>query len=202
MAPNLPSQAPVVIIGGGIIGLSTLYHLAARGVEAVLLERRKLASGTTWHAAGIVGQLRDSTAQTALGKYTAKLFRDLEAETGQATGYKQSGTLNLALGEVRHEQLLRQHDHAARMEIESEILDREQIAALWPTIEVDDVRSGLLLPSNGQVNAMDVATALSKGARARGGQVLRTAGSIVSIFSTAGSAPYSQNKVPSPPTAC
>ena len=171
MAPNLPSQAPVVIIGGGIIGLSTLYHLAARGVEAVLLERRKLASGTTWHAAGIVGQLRDSTAQTALGKYTAKLFRDLEAETGQATGYKQSGTLNLALGEVRHEQLLRQHDHAARMEIESEILDREQIEALWPTIEVDDVRSGLLLPSNGQVNAMDVATALSKGARARGGQV-------------------------------
>ena len=171
MAPNLPSQAPVVNIGGGIIGLSTLYHLAARGVEAVLLERRKLASGTTWHAAGIVGQLRDSTAQTALGKYTAKLFRDLEAETGQATGYKQSGTLNLALGEVRHEQLLRQHDHAARMEIESEILDREQISALWPTIEVDDVRSGLLLPSNGQVNAMDVATALSKGARARGGQV-------------------------------
>ena len=171
MAPNLPSQAPVVIIGGGIIGLSTLYHLAARGVEAVLLERRKLASGTTWHAAGIVGQLRDSTAQTALGKYTAKLFRDLEAETGQATGYKQSGTLNLALGEVRHEQLLRHDDHAARMEVESEILDREQIAALWPTIRVDDVRSGLLVPSNGQVNALDVATALSKGARARGGQV-------------------------------
>ena len=136
MASNLPSQAPVVIIGGGIIGLSTLYHLAARGVEAVLLERRKLASGTTWHAAGIVGQLRDSTAQTALGKYTAKLFRDLEAETGQATGYKQSGTLNLALGEVRHEQLLRQHDHAARMDVESEILDREQIATLWPTIRV------------------------------------------------------------------
>ena len=171
MAPNLPSQTPVVIIGGGIIGLSTLYHLAARGVQAVLLERRKLASGTTWHAAGIVGQLRDSTAQTALGKYTAKLFRDLEAETGQATGYKQIGTLNLALGEVRHEQLLRQHNHAARMEVESEILDREQIAALWPTIRVEDVRSGLIVPSNGQVNALDVATALSKGARARGGQV-------------------------------
>ncbi len=172
MAADLPSRAPVVIIGGGIIGLSTLYHLALRGISATLLERRKIASGTTWHAAGIVGQLRDSSAQTALGKYTAKLFRELETETGQATGYKQSGTLNLALGEVRHEQLLRQHDHAARMEVETQILGREQIAALWPTIRVDDVRSGLLVPSNGQVNALDVAIALSKGARARGAQLV------------------------------
>ena len=74
---SLPDTAPVVIIGGGIIGTSTLYHLAQRRIQAVLLERKKLASGTTWHAAGIVGQLRDSTAQTELGKYTAKLFRCL-----------------------------------------------------------------------------------------------------------------------------
>jgi glycine/D-amino acid oxidase-like deaminating enzyme len=88
MTNTLPSQAPVIILGGGIIGVSTLYHLAHRGVAAVLLERKRIASGTTWHAAGIVGQLRDSTSQTELGKYTAKLFQDLEIETGQATGYK------------------------------------------------------------------------------------------------------------------
>ena len=86
MTQELPSAAPVVIIGGGVIGMSTLYHLAHRGVAAVLVERRRIASGTTWHAAGIVGQLRDSTAQTELGKYTARLFRELEEETGQGTG--------------------------------------------------------------------------------------------------------------------
>ena len=91
MNKTLPEKAPVVIVGGGIIGMSTLYHLAHRGVAAVLIERRKIASGTTWHAAGIVGQLRDSNSQTELGKYTARLFRDLEEETGQGTGYKQNG---------------------------------------------------------------------------------------------------------------
>ena len=100
MTKVLPDKAPVVIIGGGIIGVSALYHLAHRGVDAVLFERKKIASGTTWHAAGIVGQLRDSTSQTELGKYTAKLFETLEIETGQATGYKQNGTINIALGDV------------------------------------------------------------------------------------------------------
>ena len=129
---GLPDHAPVVIIGGGIIGVSTAYHLAHRGVPAVLLERRRLASGTTWHAAGIVGQLRDSTAQTELGKYTARLFRDLEEETGQGTGYKQNGTINLALGPVRHEQLLRSHDHAGRMGINSRMMSPDEIAEIWP----------------------------------------------------------------------
>ena len=169
--PDLPSSAPVVIVGGGIIGVSTLYHLAKRGVAAVLLERRKLASGTTWHAAGIVGQLRDSTAQTELGKYTARLFGELEVETGQATGYKPNGTINLALGEVRHEQLLRSHDHAVRMGIPTHLLTREELSEKWPWIEVDDVRSAFFVPSNGQVNPLDVTVALSKGARAKGAQV-------------------------------
>ncbi len=165
---TLPESAPMVIIGGGIVGVSTLYHLAHRGVPAVLLERRKIASGTTWHAAGIVGQLRDSTAQTELGKYTAKLFQDLEAETGQATGYKQNGTINIALGNVRHEQLLRSHDHAARMGIATHMLCREEVAEKWPWIVTDDIKSGLLVPSNGQVNPLDVSVALDKGARALG----------------------------------
>jgi 4-methylaminobutanoate oxidase (formaldehyde-forming) len=168
---NLPQSAPIVILGGGIVGVSTLYHLAARGVPAVLLERKRLASGTTWHAAGIVGQLRDSAAQTELGKYTARLFRDLEEETGQGTGYKQNGTLNVALGEVRHEQLLRSHDHAARMGIETRLLSAEEVGEIWPWIARDDIRAGFLVPSNGQVNPLDVTMALARGARARGAQV-------------------------------
>lgn len=171
MEHRLPDQAPVVVIGGGIIGVSTLYHLAHRGVAAVLLERRKIASGTTWHAAGIVGQLRDSTAQTELGKYTARLFQTLEQETGQATGYKQNGTINIALGDVRHEQLLRSHDHAARMGIPSQMISPQEVKEHWPGLIIDDVRAGFFVPSNGQVNALDVTTALAKGARQQGAAI-------------------------------
>ena len=171
MASQLPEKAPAVIIGGGIIGVSVLYHLALRDVPGVLIERKKIASGTTWHAAGIVGQLRDSSAQTELGKYTAKLFQTLEEETGQATGYRQNGTINLALSDVRHEQLLRSHDHAARMGIESHILSVPELRERWPWVETDDVKSAFFVPSNGQVNPLDVSVALSKGARARGAKV-------------------------------
>lgn len=172
MTRPLPDQAPVVIIGGGIIGVSTLYHLAHRGVCAVLIERRKIASGTTWHAAGIVGQLRDSTAQTELGKYTARLFEDLEIETGQGTGYKQNGTLNLALSDLRHEQLLRSHDYAARMGLPTRMLSVPELLDHWPDLETGDVKSAFFVPSNGQVNPLDVSTALVKGARARGARIL------------------------------
>ena len=171
MTQHLPTTAPAVIIGGGIIGMSTLYHLAHRGVPAVLIERKRIASGTTWHAAGIVGQLRDSTAQTELGKYTARLFRDLEEETGQGTGYKQNGTINISLSDVRHEQLLRTHDHATRMGIPSQMLSPEEVSGHWPALVIDDVQSGLFVPSNGQVNPLDVTIALSKGARQKGAQV-------------------------------
>ncbi len=168
----LPPSAPAVIIGGGIIGVSTLYHLAKKGMEgAVLLERKQLASGTTWHAAGIVGQLRESSAQTELSKYTARLFTELEIETGQATGYKQNGTLHLALSDIRAEQLLRNQDHAARMKIESRILSVEDINELWPLVDTSDVHCGFLVPSNGQVNPLDVTQALAKGAKARGAQI-------------------------------
>lgn len=171
MNKALPDKASVVIIGGGIIGVSALYHLAHRGVDAVLFERKKIASGTTWHAAGIVGQLRDSTSQTELGKYTAKLFETLEIETGQATGYKQNGTINIALGDVRHEQLLRSHDHAARMGIETRMLTVAELKEFWPEIDISDVKSAFHVPSNGQVNPLDVSVALSKGARALGARV-------------------------------
>lgn len=98
MATALPERCRVVVIGGGIIGASVLYHLAKDGItDAVLLERDRFASGTTWHAAGIVGQLRDSKAQTELAQYTTELFQSLEAETGQATGYRENGSISVAL---------------------------------------------------------------------------------------------------------
>lgn len=169
---SLPASAPAVIIGGGIIGVSTLYHLAKSGCAgAVLIERKQLASGTTWHAAGIVGQLRESGAQTELSKYTARLFTELEAETGQATGYKQNGTLHLALSDLRWEQLRRNHDHARRMEVESRLLDRGEVSELWPLVQTADVLGGFFVPSNGQVNPMDVTQALAKGAKANGGLI-------------------------------
>jgi glycine cleavage system aminomethyltransferase T/glycine/D-amino acid oxidase-like deaminating enzyme len=165
----LPGKSSVVIIGGGIIGVSILYHLAKRGItDAILVERKKLASGTTWHAAGIVGQLRESSSQTELAKYTARLFGELENETGQATGYKQNGTINLALSEVRLEQLLRNRDHAQRMNIDAHLLTPEELQESWPWIEYQGVLGGLRVPSNGQVNSMDVTQALAKGARKHG----------------------------------
>ncbi len=171
MTDTFPTQAPAVIIGGGIIGCSVLYHLARRGVPAVLLERKALASGTTWHAAGIVGQLRESSAQTELSKHTVRLFRELEEETGQATGYKQNGTLHLALTDLRMEQLRRNADHAVRMQIEGRLLSAEEARELWPHVDYRNVSGGFFVPSNGQVNPLDVTQALARGARQRGAQV-------------------------------
>lgn len=171
MSEPLPQTAEVVVIGGGIIGVSALYHLAKRGVSAVLLERKQLGSGTTWHAAGIVGQLRDSKAQSALTKYTARLFASLEAETGQATGFKQNGTLHVALSSVRMEQLRRSHDHARRMEIESKICRVDELMELWPWLNPSGILGGFFIPSNGQANPLDVTQALAKGARQAGGAI-------------------------------
>ena len=135
---------------------------------AVLVERRKIASGTTWHAAGIVGQLRDSSAQTELSRYTARLFGEIEAETGQGTGYRQNGSLHLALSEVRMEQLRRTHDHAVRMEIESHLLTVEEAGSLWPHADYRGVLGAFYVPSNGQVNPLDTTRALASGAQGNG----------------------------------
>src|SRR3984893_12423628 len=114
MNTTLPERARVVVIGGGIIGASVLYHLAKDGVsDAVLLERDRFASGTTWHAAGIVGQLREAKAQTELAQYTMSLFQSLEAETGLATGYLENGSMSVALTPQRLESIKRNVSAAA-----------------------------------------------------------------------------------------
>ena len=116
MNAALPEHARIVIIGGGIIGASTLYHLAKGGVQdCVLLERDRFASGTTWHAAGLTTRIRDSRSQSKLVQYTCDLFQSLEAETGQATGYRENGALYIATNPIRHELLKRQASASKHM---------------------------------------------------------------------------------------
>jgi glycine cleavage system aminomethyltransferase T/glycine/D-amino acid oxidase-like deaminating enzyme len=169
MTHPIPTRARVVVIGGGIIGASVLYHLAKDGVtDAVLLERDRFASGTTWHAAGIVGQLRDSKAQTELAQYTTRLFKSLEEETGQATGYRENGSMSVALTPQRLELIRRNVSAAQRMGVDAMLLTPAQIQERWPLLRIDDVLGGQFVPANGQVNPLDVTVALIKGARQHG----------------------------------
>ena len=169
MSSDSPSEAQVVIIGGGVIGCSIAYHLTKLGVsETVLLERRQLTCGTTWHAAGLIGQLRGSNRMTQLAKYTAELYRGLEEETGQATGFKQRGSISLATDEGRFEELKRNVSMAKAFNLQVDVLSPEEVKERYPLINVDDVVGAVAIPSDGQANAVDVTQALAKGARSRG----------------------------------
>ena len=169
MSSQLPERARIVIVGGGIIGASVLYHLTKAGItDVVLLERERVAGGTTWHAAGIVGQLRDSKAQTELAQYTTRLFQSLEQETGQATGYKEHGSMTVALTPQRLELIKRNVSSAQRMGVPCLFLRPEEVKERWPLLETRDVLGGQFVPSNGQVNPLDVTAALLKGAKRNG----------------------------------
>jgi glycine cleavage system T protein len=171
MAKELPNKARVVIIGGGVIGCSIAYHLTKRGVsDVVVLERKQLTSGTTWHAAGLIGQLRDSVNMTQLAKYTAELYLGLEEETGQATGYKVNGSLSTATTEGRMEDMKRRADMAKVFDLEVNVLNPEECQAKYPLIQVDDVIGGIFIPSDGQADPVGITQALAKGARNGGAQ--------------------------------
>ena len=128
MPKALPARADVVIIGGGIVGTSIAYHLTKLGIRnTVLLERKQLTSGTTWHAAGLVGQLRATRNLTELAKYTTGLFEGLEKETGQATGFKQNGSIAIALNDGRLEELKRGASMAKSFGLEVQVISVEEI---------------------------------------------------------------------------
>jgi sarcosine dehydrogenase len=168
-----PTQARIVIIGGGIIGCSTAYHLVRLGwKDVVLLERNKLTSGSTWHAAGLVGQLRSSANITQLLKYSVELYDRLEAETGQATGWKRNGGLRLACNGERMTEIKRQATTAHSFGLEMELLSPKEALALWPIMDISDVVGAAFLPTDGQANPADIAQALAKGARAGGAQII------------------------------
>lgn len=170
MAEGIPERAKVVVVGGGIIGCSIAYHLAKLGFDdVVLLERKHLTSGTTWHAAGLLAQVRPSENQTRLLQYAARLFESLEAETGQSTGFVQKGTLYLALNDARLEILRQTITFAHYLGIaEARILSVPEVAERWPLLNLDGVLGASFLPGTGQLNPVDATQALAKGAKLHG----------------------------------
>ncbi len=170
---NLPSHAEVVIIGGGVIGASIAYHLGKIGVtDVVILERKQLTSGTTWHAAGLVGQLRQTRNLTELAKYSAELFAGLEAETGQATGFRQNGAISLALSDGHMEELRRGASMGRNFGLQVDLLAPGDIAERLPHFDLSGVKGGIFLPKDGTINPVDVTQALATGAKRRGARVL------------------------------
>ena len=169
---QMPTRAQVVIIGGGIVGASVAYHLTELGLtDLVLLEQGQLSCGTTWHAAGLVGQLRASESGTRLVQYSADLYQRLEAETGLATGYKQCGGVTVARTEVRMTQLLRTAAAADAFNLECEILTPAAAKDRYPILETSDLVGAIWLPLDGTANPTDVTQSLAKGARMRGAQI-------------------------------
>ena len=173
MPKFLPNQTSVVIVGGGVVGCSIAYHLVKLGIsDVLLLERKQLSSGTTWHAAGLVGQLRATQNLTQLAKYSTDLYTRLEAETGQATGFKQNGSLSLAVNMERLEELRRGASMARVFGVAVEEIGPKDILAKYPLLNIDDVVGGVFLPKDGQINPSDLTQALAKGARGGGATIL------------------------------
>jgi heterotetrameric sarcosine oxidase gamma subunit len=170
--PNLPDRARVVIIGGGVIGTSVAYHLAKLGwTDVVLLEQGQLSSGTTWHAAGLVGQLRATESGTRLVQYSCELYASLEAETGLSAGYKQCGGVTVARTEARMTQLRRTAAAAGAYGMECHLLSPAEAAEHYPVMRVDDLVGAIWLPGDGTANPTDLTQTLAKGARQHGVRV-------------------------------
>ena len=166
---ELPEQARAVVIGGGIVGCSTAYHLAKLGWrDTIIIERHKLSSGSTHHAAGLVGQLRTSANITQLLGYSVALYGALEAETGLASGWKMNGGLRLACNAARWTELKRQATSARSFGLEMQLLTPREAQSLWPLMDISDLVGAAFLPTDGQVNPADVTQSLAKGARMRG----------------------------------
>jgi len=169
---QIPDQARVVIVGGGVIGCSVAYPLAAIGWrDIVLLERKRLTSGTTWHAAGLIGQLRSSQSMTRLAKYSADLYASLEEETGVATGFRQGGSISAALTAERHEELLRTAAMARAFGVAVEELSPAEVQDRYPHLNIEGVTGGVFLPADGQADPANIAYALAKGARQKGAEI-------------------------------
>lgn len=170
---TLPTHARAVVIGGGIVGCSVAYHLAKQGwSDVVLLERKRITSGTTWHAAGLVGQLRSSSTLTRIARASAAQIPELEAETGVVTGFRQNGSLSLALSSERMEELKRQATMGKAFGVETHVVSPDECRRHHPLVDLKAVVGGLFIPANGQVDPANLCQAYAKGARQRGVRVI------------------------------
>ena len=174
---DVPAHARVVIIGGGVIGCSVAYHLTKLGwKDVVLLERKQLTSGTTWHAAGLIAQLRATANMTKLAKYSQELYGNLEEETGVATGFKRCGSITVALSEERREEIFRQAAMARAFGVHVDEISPAEVKARYEHLNIEGMTGGVYLDKDGQGDPANIALALAKGARQRGGKVIeRTA---------------------------
>ena len=169
MEKTLPSSTKVVVIGGGIAGCSVAYHLAKFGwKDTLLLERDQLTSGTTWHAAGLVGQLSATATITKLRKYSLNLYKELEKKTELSTGLKQNGAITVASSKERLQELLRQATSAQLFDVNVEVLDKQRIKDLYPVINDQDILGGVYMPEDGQADPIGVTNVLAKAARLEG----------------------------------
>src|SRR5210317_2306276 len=148
---KIPTNSKVVVIGGGIAGCSVAYHLAKFGwKDTILLERDQLTSGTTWHAAGLVGQLGATATITKLRKYSLNLYKELEKKTGLSTGLKQNGAITVASSKARLQELLRQATAAQLFNVNVEVLDKQKVKQLYPVINDQDILGGVYIPNDEQ----------------------------------------------------
>ena len=172
MTNTLPTQAQIVVIGGGIIGCSTAYHLARdHKADVILLEQNRLTAGSTWHAAGLVGQLRSSASITQVLRYSVDLYSKLEAETGLATGWKMTGCIRLATNEQRMIEYRRLATTARSFGMEMQLITPSEVKALWPLMNISDLLGASYLPTDGQASPSDITQSLAKGARMHGARI-------------------------------
>src|SRR5258708_15724968 len=173
MPTALPRETKVVIVGGGVIGTSVAYHLTRCGwKDVVLLEQNTLAGGTTWHAAGLIGRLRNTNSMTKINKYSAELYASLEKEVGHSVGWKQVGSLIAARSKERMQQLSRSAAMAEWFGVQVDIISPKAALTKWPLLRTDDLLGAAWLPHDGKLIPKELALALAKGAQSRGAKII------------------------------
>ena len=172
MTKQLPSHTKVAIIGGGVIGCATAYHLTKLGVkDVVVLERKELTCGTTWAAAGLVVQLRGTPEMVRMTRYGYELYQEIEKETGQPTGFIRSGTINIATNEHRKHELEMLESLSQSFGIANRPIGMDELKERWPLINTEDVLNAYYMPNDGLVNPVDTAMSMAIGARKGGAQI-------------------------------